>query len=163
MLSKKTVVLSAIICVISIILLLLFVGTDKIKSDISRLIHNSSPKNAREVYTVLFKKSPDSCVTVINFKDQIIPKFDCCIWMELEMCPNEFNRILTLRQYKISKLSKNDSLNFINAFSDKPSWWNPQNLGDSITKYHFKFNQNNEQTIFVGDDKSHVYLCDQAL
>lgn len=163
MLSKKTVLLCTTICLVSILLLLFYTGTDKIKSDISRAIRNSSPKKADEVYTALFKKSLDSCVTVINFKDQIIPKIDCCIWMELKMCPTELKRILNLRQYKSSALDKLDSINFISSFKDKPLWWAPQELGDSITKYYIKFNQDNEQTIIINDDSSHIYLCDQAL
>ena len=162
-LSKKTVILSTTIFLISILLLSIYIGTDKIKSDIVRVIHNSSPKDAKEVYTVLFKKSINNCVTFINFKDQLIPKIDCCVWMELKLCTTELNRIIALKMYKISRLNKSDSLNFTNSFGDKPQWWTPQILGDSLTKYYIKFNQDNEQTLIFGNDSSHIYLCDQAL
>lgn len=162
-LSKKTVFLSTTICLISILLLSIYIGTDKIKSDIVRAIHNSSPKNAQDVYTVLFKKSIDNCVTFINFRDQVVPKIDCCIWMELKLCSTELNRIIAMKKYKISRLSKSDSMNFTNSFINKPPWWTPQILGDSLTKYYIKFNQDNEQTLIFGKDSSHIYLCDQAL
>ncbi len=161
-LSKKTIFLSTTICFISILLLFIYTGPGKIKSDIVRVIRNSSPKDANEVYTVLFKKPIDKCVTVVNFKDQVIPKIDCCIWMELKICPTELNRIIATKKYEKYRLPKSDSMNFINSFNDKPIWWTPQTLGDSLTKYNFKFNRGNEQTIIVGDDSSHVYVCDQA-
>ena len=162
-LSKKTILLSTTICLISILLLLLYTGTDKIKSDISRVIRNSSPKDSEAVYTVLFTKPIDSCVRIINFKDQVIPKIDCCIWMELLVCPSELKRIITLKNYTKERLNKSDSLTFLNSFNDRPSWWAPQLLGDSLIKYNIKFNQDNEQTLFFGLDSTHIYLCDQAL
>lgn len=161
--SKKTILLSIAISLIVISLLFLYTGIDKIKSDIVRVIHNSRPKKAEEVYALLFEKPVDSCVTVINFEDQIIPKIDCCIWMELKLCPIELNRIIALKKYQKTRLKKSDSLSFLNSFTDRPIWWTPQILGDSVTKYTIKFNQDNEQTLMFGDDSSHIYLCDQAL
>lgn len=162
-LSKKTVLLLITTCLISTLLLFLYTGTDKIKSDITRVIHNSGPKDANEVYTILFQKPLPDCVTVINFKDQVIPKIDCCIWMELKICPTELNRIITLKKYEKSKLNKSDSMRFINSLNEKPVWWTPQLLSGSLTKYHIKFNQDNEQTLIFGDDSTHLYICDQAL
>lgn len=157
-LPKKAVILSTTLCFIIILLLFLYTGPGKIKSDITRVIHNSIPKSANEVYTILFKKPEDNCVTVLNFKDQVIPKIDCCIWMELKICQAELNRIIAMRNYEISKLPKHDSMEFVNSFTDKPSWWTPQILGDSLIKYHIKFNQDAKQTLIFGDDSAHIYM-----
>jgi hypothetical protein len=162
-LSKKAFLLVITIFLIPILLLFFYTGPGKIESDILRVIHNSRPKSANEVYNVLFKKSMDECVAVINFQDQVIPTIDCCIWMELKLCQAELNRIIALKSYEKSRLSKSDSTKFINAFNDKPLWWTPQLLGDSVTKYNIRFSQHNEQTLIVADDSTHVYLCDQAL
>jgi glucan phosphoethanolaminetransferase (alkaline phosphatase superfamily) len=109
-----------------VLLLFLFTGVNKIKSDISRIIHNSGPKSSYEVYNLLFKKSIDSCMTVINFKDQEIPKIDCCIWMEVRLCPAELARIISLKKYQPAVYTKADSIKFLNDFSDRPYWWRPQ-------------------------------------
>ena len=162
-LSTKTILSIITICFIPILLLFLYTGPGKIESDILRVIHNSRPKSAREVYNVLFKKPMDECVAVINFRDQVIPKIDCCIWMELKLCPAELNRIIALKGYEKSRLRTSDSTKFITAFNDKPLWWTPQLLGDSVTKYNVRFSHDNEQTLIVADDSSHIYLCDQAL
>lgn len=162
-LSRKKIFIVLFISVVAIISLFLYTGFDKIGSDISRIIHNSSPKSPVEIYTLLFKKPLDSCVTVLNLKDQVIPKIDCCIWMELSLCPEELNRIINLKKYETSQYNNSDSLIFLKTFGDRPVWWTPQSLGDSILKLTIKFNEANQQTLFYAKDSSHVYLCDQAL
>lgn len=161
--SKKTRLLSTTIFIIAILLLFAATGIDKIKSDISRVIRNSTPKNAATVYSILFSKPIDSCVITLNFKDQVIPKIDCCIWMELQVCPAELKRITSLKNYTKTRFHQSDSLTFLNPFDDRPSWWAPQLLGDSLVKYHIQFNHDNEQVIFFGLDSTHVYACDKAL
>jgi len=161
--SKKKILLYIIISLSAIVSLSLYTGIDKIKTDISRIIRNSSPKSSDEVYTLLFKKPLGGCITVNNFKDQVIPKVDCCIWMELTLCPAELSRIINLKKYQATVYSKSDSLTFLNSFGDKPIWWTPQVLGDSLNKLSIKFDQDNQQTLFFWKDSSHVFLCDQAL
>ena len=148
---------------ISAIALVYFIGFNKIKKDISRIIHNSSPKPPQEVYQLLFKKPADSCSVFINFKDQVIPKIDCCIWMELKLCPAELRRIISLKKYEATKFSKYDSSKFLNGLNERPQWWRPQTLGDSLIKMDFKFNTDNEQVLFFGKDSLRVYVCDKAL
>lgn len=161
--SKKRILLFITISLSAIVSLFIYTGINKIKSDISRIIHNSSPKSSNEVYTLLFKKPLAGCMTVINFQDQVIPKIDCCIWMELNLCPSELSRIISLKKYQATLYTKSDSLNFLNHFGGKPHWWTPQLLGDRLNKLTIKFNADNQQTLFFGKDSSHVYLCDQAL
>jgi hypothetical protein len=161
--SKKRITLLLVISIITIVSLFLYTGLGKIKSDISRIIHNSSPKSSYEVYSLLFKKPIDSCVSVINFKDQEIPKIDCCIWMEVKLCPAELARIIHLKKYQNTVYSKTDSLKFSHEFTDRPVWWAPQAIGDSLTMLQIKFDTDNRQTLFFGKDSSQVFLCDQAL
>jgi len=160
---RRKILLIITIFSLAIVSLFLFTGFKKLKSDISRIIRNSSPKSPDEVYSLLFKKPIDSCMTTLNFKDQVIPNVDCCIWMELKLCPTELARILKMKKYQPSFYSKSDSLNFLRPFSEKPIWWTPQVLGDTIIKLNIRFNNNNQQTLFFGSDSSHIYLCDQAL
>lgn len=159
---RKILVVTVLVFLIPIIFIINYRGKEKIKSDLVRLIHNSRPKDFREVYAVLFNNSMDSCVTPINFKDQVIPKIDCCIWMELKVCPKELNRMIGLKNYTKSSVYPNSNI-FLNSFVDRPSWWRPQILGDTLTKYYIKFNQGNEQTLIFGDDSTHLFICDKAL
>ncbi len=162
-LSKKKFLLSLSLILIAIISVFFYTGFKKINSDISRIIHNSSPKSPIEIYTILFKKPLDSCITIVNLKDQVIPKVDCCIWMEVKLCPAELNRIVNSKKYVKSVHNRSDSSNFLKTFADRPKWWSPQKLSDGLTKLTIKFSQENQQTIFFGADSSDVYICDQAL
>lgn len=147
----------------AIVSVLLLTGLGKVKSDIARIIHNSGPKSSFEVYSLLFKKPLDSCMKVINFKDQEIPKIDCCIWMEVKLCPAELTRIVNLKNYQSAIYSKTDFTKFLADFTDRPLWWTPQFIGDSLNVLKIKFDQDNQQTLIFGTDSSHVFLCDQAL
>ena len=162
-LTKSKNILFIGICLISILTLFLITGSQKIKSDISRFVQNTSPKKAETVYSLLFKDPKKGCLKVINFKDQLIPKIDCCIWMEIELCPEELARILSRKKYTQTAISRSDSTNFLSPFEDRPSWWSPELIGDNFVKANIKFDEENQQTIFFGKDSSHVYLCDQAL
>jgi hypothetical protein len=83
--------------------------------------------------------------------------------MEIIICPEELKRMIQLKKYKETILSISDSTLFLQSFLDKPSWWVPQRLGDSLTKCTIIFNENNEQSILFGKDSSHVFICDKAL
>lgn len=161
--SRKKLFLSLGFLLIAIISVFFYTGFEKIRSDISRIVHNSRPKSSTEIYTLLFKKPLDNCITMANFKDQLIPGVDCCIWMEVKLCPAEFNRLLHLKKYEKTVFLKSDSALFLQTFGDRPKWWSPQNLSNSITKLHFIFNQENQQSIFFGADSSVVFICDKAL
>jgi hypothetical protein len=83
--------------------------------------------------------------------------------MEVDICPAELARVIQRKKYQAFTFSRSDSVQFLASYVDRPNWWTPQSIGDSITKMYFKFDEDNEQTLFWGKDSSHVYLCDQAL
>ena len=162
-LSRTNTILVLTVGLFVIAFLIFNTGFEKVKSDISRFIHNSSPKSSDEIYSVLFKTAKDSCVTIVNIKDQVIPKIDCCIWMEIRTCRSELDAILSSKKYDISTFHLSDTTTLLESFDGRPGWWNLQLPGDSIVRAAIRFNANNQQTLFFGTDRSHVYLCDQAL
>jgi hypothetical protein len=158
---KFLIVTSAFL--VAILTLFLLIGSKKLNADISRIIHNSTPKSPTAIYNLLFKKPLDSCVSIINIKDQVVPQVDCCIWLEVKVCPNEVKRIANLQKYEKSIYHYSDSVKFLKTFADRPNWWQPQNLGDSLIKLNIKFDQDNQQSIFFASDSSRLFICDQAL
>jgi hypothetical protein len=159
---KKFILVSGVMWVV-IISLFFITGFQKLNADLSRIIHNSAPKQPFEIYTLLFGKQTDSCLTIVHLKDQVVPQVDCCIWMEVKVCPTELMRLAGLKKYTKSLYSNSDSLIFLQTFDERPKWWSPQNLGDSITMLHIEFNRENQQSIFFTSDSSHLFICDQAL
>ena len=95
---------------------------EKVQSEISRFIRNSRPKTQDEVYSIIFKRAKDSCVTIVNFKDQEIPKVDCCVWMELKTCRRELDEILKSKKYEIASFPVNDRTKIFESFPDRPQW-----------------------------------------
>ena len=149
--------------ILAVIAIFLSAGPGKVKSDITRIFNNSRPKSPREIYAVLFGASIDTCVRIVNLKDQVIPKIDCCIWMELVMCPDEIKRISSSQKYSAQLYAKADSLAFLKNFVDRPEWWTPQNLSDSIVILHIQKSNRNQQSIIFDSDSTCAFVCDMAL
>lgn len=162
-LTNKRNLLFISINLLLILLLLIVTGTKQLKNDIATIIYRSSPKKPAAVYSLLFQQPPEGCVHFIHFKDQLIPKIDCCIWMDVKVCPGELSRICKQKNYTATTVYSRDAAIFLKPFEERPVWWTPQILGDSFARMHIKFNQYNEQTLFFGKDSSQVFICDQAL
>lgn len=124
-----------------------------------RNITLSNPFKARtgnEIYEALFEAPAQNCVRVINNKDQIVPRLDCCIWLEFTTCPPELRRIIAQHPYK--------STAYAPDYSPKPAWFKPELLGDSaIAVRHFNpDNPNRDQVLLFSKDSTHAFYCDMA-
>ena len=117
-----------------------------------------------EIYTALFGKPVSNCLTVINKADQIIPRLDCCIWLEFETCPLEMNRIISLEDYSTVKYISSDTSFNIPDYSPKPAWWTPSVLSDSVIVMQSQQpdNPNRVKISIFAEDSSHVFYCDMA-
>lgn len=161
--STKRILAGAILVLIAITAILLVTGSRNITANLSRIIKNSSPKTPEEIYSILFNQPLENCVSIKNTKDQLLPVLDCCIWMEMQVCPAELNRIIQQKKYELTVYAAKDSLDLTNSFPDKPSWWNPTLIQDTIFKLRYSTDPKKVQTLFFGSDSSHVFLCDMAL
>lgn len=122
------------------------------------------PRSGIEIYSSQFGKPTENCVSVINKMDQIVPRLDCCIWLEFKTCPKELNRIILQEPYKMKKYLSLDTTLYIPNYSPKPLWWTPHILGDSIfvmRKYNPE-NPNRDKVLIFSKDSSHVFYYDMA-
>lgn len=163
MLSTKSILVGAVLVVVAIIAILQFTGSRNMTANLSRIIKNSSPKSPEEIYSILFNQPLENCVSVKNTKDQLLPVLDCCIWMEIQICPAELNRIIQQKKYELTVYASKDSLDLTNSFPDKPSWWNPRLIQDTIFKLRYSTDPKKVQTLFFGSDSSRIFLCDMAI
>lgn len=120
------------------------------------------PRSPEEIYTVIFKLPVDSCVKVINTVDQVIPKIDCCVWLEFNTCPHELRKIINKLPYQGKIYAATDSLNYNPLSTARPAWWAPAKLGDSLYKMNYKQNSLTEITLLFNKDSTHVFCCDRA-
>lgn len=111
-LTKKNRKLKKISILLFIIFLTCGVWTGKIlvtKSYYS-LTESFKPRTGIEIYEALFGKSETYCIHVLNYQDQVVPKIDYAIWLNVKSCPAELKRILgkhTFSKHKIPTTNAN--------------------------------------------------------
>ena len=122
------------------------------------------PRTGSEIYYALFGKPVDNCSKVINQKDQIVPRLDCCIWLQFQTCPKELNRIIKQQSFKATTFFSMDTTSYMPDYNPKPPWWKPQVLGDSvIVLRNFNFDNPNRDIILIfARDSSNVFYCEMA-
>lgn len=114
---------------------------------------NPLKRSGIEIYTGLLGKPETNCVTVINSKDQYIPKIDCCIWLEFSTCPAELARIITKQPYKPATY-------YLPGYGPAPAWFTPKNLGPGAIMLQHSPDSNHEYLLYFSKDSTHAYYCD---
>jgi ABC-type transport system involved in multi-copper enzyme maturation permease subunit len=118
------------------------------------------PRNGIEIYEALFGKRQSDCVRIIIFQDQIVPKIDYAIWLQIETCPKEIKRILSLNNYSTQIISKGN-LEWGLLQENYLAWFNPKSLGDTIIVYEYtSLDGKNTQTLWSNLDSTIVFVKD---
>jgi len=47
-------------------------------------------------------------------------------------------------------------------FADRPVWWIPQMLGDTIIELEYKRDEDHIQSLLFNTDSTVLYICDMA-
>jgi len=139
-------------------------ASSKVTQTVNAVKQKFEPRTGNEIYKALFGKPVDTCGKVINQKDQVVPRLDCCIWLEFKTCSKELDRLITQQHFKTTKYNSVDTTNYIPDYSPKPLWWTPQLLDDSIiVSRDFNFdNPNRDKILIFAKDSSHAFYCDMA-
>lgn len=118
-------------------------------------------RNGREIYAAIFGWEPEGCTNVLNSKDQMVPFIDCCIWLEVQSCPMEMERILAKGAFQLTKSDRSQLSLQVPDFSEKPQWWDPNDLGDTILVFTYHHPDSDRiQRLFSNSDSTRFYLCD---
>jgi hypothetical protein len=70
-------------------------GTSVVYTLASKSVHTigsilfDKPRTGEKVYAALFGETPYSCLKVVHYQDQIIPRLDDGIRLEMITCPDE--------------------------------------------------------------------------
>jgi hypothetical protein len=150
-----------VIVISSLFTLLIALGTSFwtaysfINKSYNKVAETLKPRTGEEIYSALFGKPENECLKVLNYQDQIVPKIDYAIWLHLETCPKELNRILKHHEFTVNKVSSLD------LDANGPSWFNPETLGDSIMVFVYnKDEYGNGQAIYSSMDSTEVFCKD---
>ena len=135
-------------------------GTEKV----AKIKESFQPRTGKEIYIALFGHPVDNCVSIINKSDQVVPRLDCCIWLDIKLCPLELRRIVALDKYKSAIYHSSDTTEYLPGYSPKPVWWTPNKLSETVivlTTYNSDRPNRNKILIFA-KDSAHAYYCDMA-
>jgi hypothetical protein len=114
-------------------------------------------RTGTEIYTALFGPQTSECVEVVQYQDQLIPKIDYAIIVHVNTCPEEVQRIVSLRPFSAKILT-----GYWLAGEDRrhTDWFLPSTLGDSVIVYE-DFDENaNGQSIYTNREKTEAYIVD---
>lgn len=121
------------------------------------------PRTGMEIYTALFNAPESNCVEVVNQMDQMVPRLDCCIWIEFKTCAQEIRRIASQDIFTKNEMPEADSTLDQPPFQPAPGWWKPSILGDSLVKLSDAGNDSNRARILLfSRDSTHAFYCDMA-
>ena len=131
---------------------------------VKKISDSLKPRTGIEIYTALFDGPAYGCVEVVNKMDQIVPRLDCCIWLEFKTCPKELNRIINRESLIRPTYLYSDTSAYIPDYSPRPVWWNPQLLGDSavVLQKYDPNDPNRDQILIFRKDSAHAFYCDMA-
>ena len=150
------------VCIVSLILTFgtgFYTGYKIVTNTDHKLYEWFRPRTGEEIYNAFFCKPQTNCVKILNFQDQIIPKIDYAIWLHFKTCPEELNRVLSLKKFELKKISTKD-MHSSGPLANE-NWFMPELMGDSILIYDFRLDENgNGQTIFCNTEKTEAYCMD---
>lgn len=136
---------------------------NKVKEYIPDTVGIFKQRQPYEAYTALFGPPIDSCLKPLNLMDQIVPRLDCCIWLEFKTCPAEINRIISLNSFKVSEHAPSDTLSYMPGYTPRPDWWTPHILGERLIVFRDDSRvPNHEKILIISSDSSHAFYCDMA-
>lgn len=128
---------------------------------VARVRQRLAPRTGQELYAAQFGPPLPNCLTVQNYQDQVVPRLDCCIWLEFSCCPAELRRMLARgASYRAATPAAADSL----TYSPRPAWWTPARLGPArrVRRNFAATNPNRDQLLVFSADSTHAYYCDMA-
>lgn len=116
------------------------------------------PRSGPDIYKALFDSPTSSCLQVIDYRDQVIPKIDDAIWLHFKTCPVELKRIVSMHDFDVQRMPSKSM-----AMNDKGrnNWFTPEQLGDTIIIYTYKKNEYGaSQIIYSNRDQTEAYCID---
>jgi hypothetical protein len=109
-----------------------------------------------EIYTALFGPPIAACVEVVQYQDQLIPKIDYAIILHVKTCPEEVQRIVSLRPFSTKILTGY----WLAAEDRHTEWFLPSTLGDSVIVYEDYDENANGQSIYTNREMTEAYIVD---
>ena len=121
-------------------------------------------RSGTKIYAALFGEPSEKCVKVIQSTDQLVPRIDCCIWLEFSTCPKELKRIAGKQPYEFKRYAAADTFRYTTVMGAEPAWWKPYLLGDSVCMLTDlkPEDPNHAHFLLFSKDSTRAFYCDMA-
>jgi hypothetical protein len=151
---KILIFISAGICFI-FLGIAVYTGWSIVSKSVHRVSEILKPRTGEEIYSQLYGKPQFGSLTILNFKDQIVPKVDTAIMLHFKTCPAELNRIVAGHDFTLEKKSTQG------WDSGENDWFKPDLLGKTILVYKYQKDEfANEEIIYSNLEQTEVYCID---
>lgn len=128
---------------------------------LDKVCQNLKPRTGEQVYKGLFGENTSTCLKVVNYQDQVVPRLDVAIWLQAETCPAECNRILSEFNYGGGELITSGIETRDIPLADYVNWFNPYSMGDTILVFEHEFGyRTNIRTLWISKDSTIMYCRD---
>jgi len=109
------------------------------------------PRSGEEVYKGMFGNTSAGCVKLLHVLEPVVPRIDCCTYLEFTTCPGELKKIIARNKY-------------VPATSDAgpgtpPVWWRPQALGKDAVALSFSPDEDSYELLVFSADSMHAFYC----
>jgi hypothetical protein len=107
-----------------------------------------------EVYASMFGEPESQCGKILSVIDSI-QNSASVVWLRLETCPSELNRIVNQYDYNFARVLTANWTQKL-PLGENIDWTNPQQLGDTILVFEFP-NTIFIQTLWTSSDSTKVF------
>jgi hypothetical protein len=104
-----------------------------------------------EAYENMFGKSTTGCVHVSNSMLPVVPRIDCCTYLEFRTCPEELKRIIAQSRYEPATDKTTPGT--------PPAWWQPAALGSNAISLSCSPDEDSYQLLLFSADSTHAFYC----
>lgn len=109
------------------------------------------PRSGEEVYKGMFGNTSAGCIKVLNVLEPVVPRIDCCTYLECTTCPGELKRIIVQGQYAPATSDAGPGT--------PPIWWTPQVLGKDAVALSFSPDEDSYELLVFSADSTHAFYC----
>lgn len=126
-------------------------AADKSLDKVAGLFH---PRTGMDIYYALFGKPGCDCVRVVRTRDAEIPVIDAAVWIEVQTCPEELERILRQHPYREDESA-------LCHFYPTDEGFDPAALGDDLRVYRWERDDaGSVQVIYASADSTKMLCAD---
>lgn len=112
------------------------------------------------LYNAMFGKPADPCTEIFESRDAAAID-DQMLYIHFKTCPQEIKYILSRVPYSHKNVSRQDME--ISYTDPKPGWFDIRKLGDSCTRYFYKWEDKDyAQVLYLSNDSSEVFYREDS-